>query len=94
MTWHVMKWLFGNLRTYPEIAISLALAFGFYLGELKFGKFSPGNVTGVLVAGVLIGQLTITVSPKVKPVFYLMLLLLTAFLKETGAAVREPRTNS
>jgi uncharacterized transporter YbjL len=51
-----MKWLFDTLRSNPEIAIFLALALGFYIGGLKFGKFSLGNVTGVLLAGVLIGQ--------------------------------------
>ena len=53
MTWPAANWLFNALRNYPEIAISLALALGFYIGGLKFGKFSLGNVTGVLLAGVL-----------------------------------------
>ena len=56
MTWPVMNWLFDTLGSYPEIAIFLALAFSFYIGELKFCKFSLGNITGVLLAGVLIGQ--------------------------------------
>ena len=66
MTWPVMTWLFGTLRSYPEIASFLALALGFFIGGVKFGKFSFGNVTGVLLAGVLIGQLNITISPDVK----------------------------
>ena len=56
MTWPVMNWLFDTLRSYPEIAIFLALALGFYVGGLKFGKFSLGNVTGISLAVVLIGQ--------------------------------------
>jgi hypothetical protein len=44
-----MIWLFDALRSCPEIAIFLALAAGFYVGGLKFGKFSLGNVTGVLL---------------------------------------------
>lgn len=50
MTWPGMNWLFATLRENPEIAIFLALAVGFYVGSLKFGKFSLGNVTGVLLA--------------------------------------------
>ena len=79
MTWPVMNWLFNTLRSYPEIAIFLALALGFYIGGLKFGKFSLGNVTGVLLAGVLIGQLNITISPNVKSVFFLMFLFAVGY---------------
>ena len=56
MTWPVMNWLFNTLRADPEIAICLALALGFYVGGLKFGKFSLGNMTVVLLARVLIRQ--------------------------------------
>jgi putative transport protein len=63
MTWPCMTWLFGTLRSYPEIAIFLVLALAFFIGGLKFEKFSHGNVTGVLLAGVLIGRLNITISP-------------------------------
>jgi putative transport protein len=71
--------LFNTLRTHPEIAIFLALAVGFYIGGLKVGKFSLGNVTGVLLAGVLIGQLNITISPNVKSVFFLMFLFAVGY---------------
>ena len=79
MTWPVMNWLFDTLRSYPEIAIFLTLALGFYVGGLKFGKFSLGNVTGVLLAGVLIGQMNITISPNVKSVFFLMFLFAVGY---------------
>ncbi len=79
MTGPVLNWLFNCLRTYPEIAIFLALAIGFYVGGLKFGKFSLGSVTGVLLAGVLIGQLNITISPNVKSVFFLMFLFAVGY---------------
>ena len=79
MTWPVMNWLFDTLRSYPEIAIFLTLALGFYVGGLKFGKFSLGNVTGVLLAGVLVGQLNITISPNVKSVFFLMFLFAVGY---------------
>jgi putative transport protein len=74
-----MTWLFNTLRSYPEIAIFLTLALGFYIGSLKFGKFSLGSVTGVLLSGVLIGQLNITISPNVKSVFFLMFLFAVGY---------------
>src|SRR5215471_9507467 len=79
MTWPVVNWIFNTLRTYPEVAIFLTLALGFYVGQLKFGRFSLGSVTGVLLAGVLIGQLKITISPNVKAVFFLMFLFAVGY---------------
>ncbi len=75
----LMNWLVETLRTNPEIAIFLALALGFLVGGMKIGKFSLGNVTGVLLAGVLIGQLNITISPNVKSVFFLMFLFAVGY---------------
>ena len=68
-----------TLREYPEIAIFLALALGFWFGNLKFGKFSLGVVTSVLLAGVLIGQAKITISPNVKSTFFLMFLFAVGY---------------
>src|SRR3954467_9783613 len=74
-----MTWLIQTFREYPEIAIFLTLALGFFVGGLKFGKFSLGNVTGVLLAGVLIGQMNIVISPNVKSVFFLMFLFAVGY---------------
>jgi putative transport protein len=74
-----MNWLIETLRGNPEIAIFLALALGFLVGRVKLGKFSLGNVTGVLLAGVLIGQLNITISANVKAVFFLMFLFAVGY---------------
>jgi putative transport protein len=74
-----MAWLVTTLRTYPEIAIFLALALGFFIGGLKIGKFQLGSVTGVLLAGVLIGQARIEISPNVKSVFFLMFLFAVGY---------------
>src|ERR1051325_12093464 len=74
-----MQWIVETLREYPEIAIFLTLALGFWVGGLKFGKFSLGVVTSVLLAGVLIGQLKITISPNVKSVFFLMFLFAVGY---------------
>ena len=74
-----MKWLFDTLRQYPEIAIFLTLALGFWVGQMRLGKFSLGVVTSTLLAGVLIGQLGITISPNVKSVFFLMFLFAVGY---------------
>jgi len=74
-----MQWFTQTLRSYPEIAIFLTLALGFLIGGLKFGKFSLGSVTGVLLAGVVVGQLQIQISPNVKSVFFLMFLFAVGY---------------
>jgi putative transport protein len=68
----MVDWLVTTLRSYPELAIFLALAIGFTVGPLKFAGFSLGNVTATLIAAVIIGQLGITVSPNVKAAFFIM----------------------
>jgi len=74
-----MHWIIETLQRFPEIAIFLTLAVGFAIGGIKLGKFSLGNVTGVLVAGVLIGQINISISPNVKSVFFLMFLFAVGY---------------
>jgi putative transport protein len=75
----MIHWLVQTLRTYPEIAIFLTLALGFFVGSLKFGRFTLGSVTGVLLAGVMVGQAHITISPNVKSVFFLMFLFAVGY---------------
>jgi putative transport protein len=74
-----MNWLLTTLRQNPEIPIFIALAVGFWVGQMKFGKFSLGVVTSTLLAGVAIGQLNITISPDVKSVFFLMFLFAVGY---------------
>lgn len=69
-----MNFLTHTLQTYPEIAIFLTLAIGFWIGSLKFGSFSLGVVTSSLLAGLLVGQLHVTVAPVVQSTFFLMFL--------------------
>ena len=75
----LLHWLVETLRHNPEIAIFLALALGFLIGRLRIKKFTLGNVTGVLLAGVSIGQLNIAISPNVKSVFFLMFLFAVGY---------------
>ena len=70
----MIEWFVTTLRTYPELAIFLSLAIGFWIGPRKLWGFSLGNVTATLLAAVLIGQLGITISGPVKAAFFIMFL--------------------
>ncbi|WFU30054.1 aspartate-alanine antiporter [Bradyrhizobium brasilense] len=70
----MIDWLFQTLRTYPEIAIFLSLALGYYFGSFTYKGLGLGAVTATLVAAVIIGQIGITISGPLKPFFFLMFL--------------------
>jgi putative transport protein len=74
-----MEPFYDILRKYPELAIFLTLAIGFYTGRLKVGGFSIGSVTGVLLTGLAIGQLGISISPAIKSVFFLFFLFAVGY---------------
>lgn len=69
-----MDWLIQTMRDNPAIPIFLTLGLGFLVGKLKYKTFSLGNVTSVLLVGVLVGQLNIPISGPVKSVFFLLFL--------------------
>jgi putative transport protein len=70
----MFEWFANTLRTYPEIAIFLSLALGYYFGSFTYKGLGLGAVTATLIAAVLIGQLGITVTGPLKPTFFLMFL--------------------
>jgi putative transport protein len=74
-----MEPFYDILRKYPELAIFLTLAVGFYIGRLKLGGFSIGSVTGVLLTGLAIGQLGVPISPAIKSVFFLFFLFAVGY---------------
>lgn len=74
-----MEWIVKTMQNSPELAIFLTLALGFFIGKIKIKGFSLGSVTGVLLMGVLIGQLDITVSPTVKSTFFLIFLFAVGY---------------
>lgn len=69
-----MTWFFNALRSHPELAIFLTIAVGYAVGKIKIGNFKVGSVTGVLITGVVVGQLDIVIDPVVKSVFFLLFL--------------------
>jgi putative transport protein len=70
----MIEWFVQTLRSYPEIAIFLSLALGYYFGSFTYKGLGLGVVTATLIAAVMIGQLGITISGPLKPIFFLMFL--------------------
>ena len=69
-----MDWLTGILQAHPEIAFFLVLGLGYLFGKISLGSFKLGAVTGTLLAGVLVGQLGVTLPNEVKQCFFLLFL--------------------
>lgn len=67
------------LRQNPELALFLALALGFAIGRFRVGTFTVGPVLGTLLAGVVIGQSGVQISPVVKTVFFDLFLFATGY---------------
>jgi putative transport protein len=67
------------LRQYPELAVFLTLAIGFYVGRMKIGGCAIGLVTGVLLTGLIIGQADIPISPAIKAIFFLFFLFAVGY---------------
>jgi putative transport protein len=77
----MLHYFFTTLRDNPEIALYLTLAIGFSVGQLKLGAFNLGVVTTTLLAGLLVGQIGLTIPAVVQQTFFL------AFLFSVGYAV-------
>jgi putative transport protein len=74
-----MTWLQGILQAHPEIAFFLVLGLGYLFGKVSLGSFKLGAVTGTLLAGVLVGQLGVSLSNEVKQCFFLLFLFAIGF---------------
>jgi putative transport protein len=75
----IVTWFFETLRQYPEIAIFLTLGLGYYFGKFTFKGIGLGSVTATLLAGVLIGQIGITISQPLKAFVFLMFLFAVGY---------------
>jgi putative transport protein len=76
---NIWQWFVDTLRGYPELALFLALAVGFWIGPKKVAGFSLGNVTATLLAAVAIGQLGIEVPGPIKSTFFLLFLFAVGY---------------
>jgi putative transport protein len=75
----MIDWLFATLKQYPELAIFLTLAIGYYFGRFTFKGIGLGAVTATLLAGVLIGQIGITINQPLKATVFLMFLFAVGY---------------
>jgi putative transport protein len=71
----MLAWLEQFLVRYPELALFLVIAAGYWIGSFKVGAFSLGPVTGALFAGLLVGQFAhVPVSGMTKSFLFLLFL--------------------
>jgi putative transport protein len=71
----MLAWLEQFLVRYPELALFLVLAAGYWIGSFKIGAVSVGPVTGALFAGLLVGQFAhVPVSGMTKSFLFLLFL--------------------
>jgi putative transport protein len=70
----MIEWLVTQVRDRPELAFFVTITLGYAIGRIRIGSFTLGAVTGVLLAGVLVGQLGITLPAAIKQIFFLLFL--------------------
>src|SRR5258706_11506750 len=75
----LIDWFFATLKQYPEIAIFLTLGLGYFFGKFTFKGIGLGAVTATLLAGVLIGQIGITIAQPLKATVFLMFLFAVGY---------------
>jgi putative transport protein len=75
----MVEWLFATLKQYPEIAVFLALGLGYYFGKFTYKGIGLGSVTATLIAGVIIGQIGITINQPLKAFSFLMFLFAVGY---------------
>ena len=71
----MLTWLQQFLVRYPELALFLVIAAGYWIGSFRIGTFSLGPVTGALFAGLLVGDFAhVPVSSMTKSFLFLLFL--------------------
>jgi putative transport protein len=71
----MLTWLEQFLVRYPELALFLVIAAGYWIGSFKIGAFSLGPVTGALFAGLFVGHFAhVPVSGMTKSFLFLLFL--------------------
>jgi putative transport protein len=71
----MLTWLQQFLVRYPELALFLVIAAGYWIGSFRIGTFSLGPVTGSLFAGLLVGDFAhVPVSSMTKSFLFLLFL--------------------
>ncbi|MFC0216855.1 aspartate:alanine exchanger family transporter [Pseudochelatococcus lubricantis] len=74
-----MSYFVTTIQKYPEIALFLTIGIGFMFGNVRLGKFSLGVVTSTLLAGLLVGQIGITLPTVLQSTFFAMFLFAVGY---------------
>ena len=77
----MLAWLEQFLVRYPELALFLVIAAGYWIGSFRIGTFSLGPVTGALFAGLAVGDSAhVPVSNMTKSFLFLLFLFGVGYL--------------
>jgi putative transport protein len=77
----MLPWLEQFLVRYPELALFLVIAAGYWIGSFRIGTFSLGPVTGALFAGLAVGNFApVPVSGMTKSFLFLLFLFGVGYL--------------
>src|SRR4051812_13852534 len=75
----MFAWFLATLKQYPEIAIFITLALGYFFGKFTFKGIGLGAVTATLLSGILIGQIGITIPQPLKSTVFLLFLFAVGY---------------
>src|SRR3954462_11422380 len=75
----MIDWFFTTLQKYPEIAIFLTLAIGYFFGKFTFKGIGLGAGAGTLLARGVVGQIGILISQALKAFGFLMFLFAVGY---------------
>src|SRR6201995_5518901 len=77
----MLTWLEQFLVRYPELALFLVIAAGYWIGSFRIGAFSLGPVAGALFAGLAVGDFAhVSVSGMTKSFLFLLFLFGVGYL--------------
>jgi putative transport protein len=63
-----------TLRAHPEIVLFVTLAIGYGVGRLRLGPLQLNPVIGVLLAGIVVGQLDVAIPAVLQWAFFVLFL--------------------
>ncbi|RUR53208.1 aspartate-alanine antiporter [Vreelandella populi] len=74
-----MEFVRSIFQQSPEIALFMALAGGYWIGKLQFGKFQLGGVAGSLLVAVLISQVGVPIDNGIRTVLFALFIYAVGF---------------
>lgn len=66
-------------QKHPELAVFFCLGAGYWVGSLKFGRFSLGSVVGTLLVALIVGQMHVAVPDFIKTLFFSLFMFATGY---------------